>query len=94
MTAAGGSTWAAGSGVQRFWWRFLFEILTRRVVMDLLRSPSRVLIEIGDFGPPRRLGPVKSGKKGFFTNDLKLCEIPYLPPGASVSTTSPFSSTD
>ena len=29
--------------------RFSFEILTRRVVMDLLRSPSRVLIEIGDF---------------------------------------------
>ena len=40
--AACGSTWAAGSGVQRFWQQFSFEIPTWRVVMDLLRSPSRV----------------------------------------------------
>ena len=38
-----GSTWAAGSGVQRFWRRFSFEIPTPHVVIDLLRSPSRVL---------------------------------------------------
>ena len=85
------STCAAGSGVQRFWRRFSFEILTRRVVMDLLRSPSRVLIEIGDFDSRRR-GQFR--KKGFLKKDLKSREIPVLPQGASVSTTSPFSSTD
>ena len=66
--AACGSTWAAGSGVQRFWRRFSFEILTRRVVMDLLRSPSRVLIEIGDFDSNRQ-GQIQ--EKGFFEKVLE-----------------------
>jgi len=61
--AASFSTWAAGSGVQRFLRRFSFEIRTRGVVMDLLRSPSRVLIEVGNFDSRRRAKPAQ---KGFF----------------------------
>ena len=57
--AASFSTWAAGSGVQRFLRRFSFEIRTRGVVMDLLRSPSRVLIEVGDFDSRRGANPPK-----------------------------------
>ena len=69
--AACGSTWAAGSGVQRFWRRFSFEILTLRVVMDLLRSPSRFLIEIGDFDS-RRQGQIP--QKGFFEKVLEYAQ--------------------
>ena len=66
--AAACRTWAAGSGVQRFWRRFSFEIPTRRVVMDLLRSPSRVLIEVGDFDSRLR-GQIP--EKGFFEKILQ-----------------------
>ena len=85
------STWAAGSGVQRFLRRFSFEIRTRGVVMDLLRSPSRVLIEVRDFDSRRR---GKIPQKGFFEKILQQTQNSICPQGASVSTTSPFSSTD
>ena len=89
--AASFSTWAAGSGVQRFLRRFSFEIRTRGVIIDVLRSPSRVLIEVGDFDSRRR-GQIS--QKGFFEKILQLMQNSIHPQGASVSTTSPFSSTD